>query len=320
MIRLAIDAKNLTRHYGNVKAVDDFTLEIPRGTIFGFLGPKGAGKTTLIRLFLGLIKPTAGFCQVLGFDSKTNGEKIRRLSANLFNPPELYDSLMVEINMEFYAWARHLETLERKKMTEDLLNRFDLWDRRKQIVESLNREEKQLLGLATVFLHRHPISFLDEPTAGLSPVKALKVRELLATMLVGRGTTILATESQSEAKRLCDLVGLIDEGKLLKVGRPEDLGLQDCSIQIQFFGKGFTDELFKMIAGQRGVDSATLSEDCLTLKLSRGAENIVALEELIKDAGVEISETRMTEEYTNDIFPKKPPESQIESPFRILRG
>jgi ABC-2 type transport system ATP-binding protein len=314
MIKLAVDARNLVFNFKTVKAVEDFSLEVPRGTVFGLLGPQGAGKTTVIRLLLGLIKPKSGSSEVMGFDSKTEGEKIRRCTAVLSNPPELYESLKVESNMQFYAWARHLETLERDEMTEELLNRFGLWERRKFIVEFMNRQDKQLLGLATVFLHHHALIFLDEPTAGFDPITAMKLREHLASLISSkRATVFLGTDSQSEAKRLCDQVGLVFEGRLLRTGRPEELGLQEGIIQVRMMGEGFNEQLLAILKEQPGVAAIDLQENCLTLTLNKATDSISSLVSLIKVGGAIISEPRWEEVYPNKLFPEK--ESGPKSPL-----
>jgi ABC-2 type transport system ATP-binding protein len=165
--------------------VDDLSLEVAAGSVFGFLGPNGAGKTTSIRLLLGLIEPSAGRLEVLGYDVRTNSIEGR---------------------------------------IRELLDPFELWDRRKEYVTKWSRNMKQKLAIARSLMHRPPLLFLDEPTAGLDPVVAAAIREHLAALAKGSGTTIfLTTHNLTEAEKLCGRIAVIRKGKLAACGTPAEV-------------------------------------------------------------------------------------------------
>ncbi len=182
MTENAINTENLCRNFGKVQAVDNLCLQVPRGVVFGFLGANGSGKTTTIRLLLGLLEPTSGRAQVLGYDTKNQANSIRRRTGALLEHPGLYERLSAADNLEFYGRAWRLPTAKRRSRIKELLNNLGLWERRNESVGTWSRGMKQRLAVARAMLHNPPLIFLDEPTAGLDPVAAAALREQLQTM------------------------------------------------------------------------------------------------------------------------------------------
>jgi len=224
MNQMAIRATGLTRQFSSVRALDDFTIDVPAGAVFGFLGPNGAGKTTTIRLLLGLIEPTRGIAEVLGFDTRTHGHDIRARCGALLEHAGLYERFSAEDNLRFYGRIARMTEPEIGQRIKELLTQMDLWDRRSEAVVKWSRGMKQKLAIARAVLHRPGLVFLDEPTAGLDPVAANSVRKDLAALASQQGTTIfLTTHNMAEAERLCDRVGVIRHGKLIAVGAPAEL-------------------------------------------------------------------------------------------------
>ena len=172
MSMYAIQTRDLTRAFGEVRAVDGISFEVPAGSVFGFLGPNGSGKTTTIRLLLGLLKPTSGSASVLGFDTQTQADEIRLNCGALLEHTGLYERMSAEDNLEFYGRVWRIPATERKERIKNLLESLELWDRRKDNVVQWSRGMKQKLAVARVLLHRPKLIFLDEPTAGLDPVAA----------------------------------------------------------------------------------------------------------------------------------------------------
>lgn len=172
MTAIAIRTVNLSRDFGNVQAVDNLSLEVPRGIVFGFLGANGSGKTTTIRLLLGLLEPTSGRAEVFGFDTRLQANEIRRRTGALLEHPGLYERLSAEDNLEFYGRVWRLPTARRRSRIKELLSNLGLWQRRHESVGSWSRGMKQKLAVARAMLHCPPLIFLDEPTNGLDPVAA----------------------------------------------------------------------------------------------------------------------------------------------------
>ena len=237
MNQFAIRARGLTRQFASVRALDDLTIEVPSGSVFGFLGPNGADKTTTIRLLLSLIEPTSGSAEVLGFDTRTQGQEIRARCGALLEHSGLYERLSAEDNLRFYGRVARMAEPDLHKRMEELLSHMGLWDRRKEVVVKWSRGMKQKLAIARAVLHRPSLIFLDEPTAGLDPVAANGLRKDLAALASQQGATIfLTTHNMAEAEKLCNLVAVIREGKLLAVGNPAELRAR--------VGQGSLEEVF----------------------------------------------------------------------------
>jgi ABC-2 type transport system ATP-binding protein len=171
MSEIAIRIENLTRDFGTVRALDNLSLEVPAGNIFGFLGPNGAGKTTTIRLLLGLLEPTSGRVEVLGFDSSKQSDEVRARTGALLEHTGIYEQMSAEDNLEFYARIWRLPTAERQSRIKELLTQIGLWERRKEIAGKWSKGMKQKLALARAMLHRPPLILLDKPTAGARAIE-----------------------------------------------------------------------------------------------------------------------------------------------------
>lgn len=302
MTQVAIRTENLTRDFPAVRALDGVTLEVPAGTVFGFLGPNGSGKTTTIRLLLGLLEPTAGRAEVLGFDTRTQGDAIRRLSGALLEHSGLYERLSAEDNLEFYARVWRLRPAQRQARIRELLEGLGLWDRRRESVGSWSRGMKQKAAIARVLLHRPELVFLDEPTAGLDPLAAAGFRQELATLVRQEGLTVfLTTHNLSEAESLCHQVGVIRRGKLLAVGRPEVLRSGAGGLRVQVVGRRFSTEVIASLLGRPEVAGVENADGKLVISL-KGSPGIAALVSLMVEAGVEIEEVTKMRASLEEVF------------------
>ncbi len=209
------------------------------GDHLGFLGSNGAGKTTMIRLLLGLLTPSSGRAEVFGLDTRTAGDRIREQTGALLEHTGLYERLTAEENLEFYGRAWRMPRSERAARTRELLDHLGLWDRRHERVDTWSRGMKQKLAVARALLHHPQLIFLDEPTAGLDPVAAAALRDDLAKLTANDGCTVfLTTHNLAEAERLCALVGVINRGKLLAVGRPDELRARSGSERAEIVATG----------------------------------------------------------------------------------
>ena len=256
MPAFAIRTQYLSRDFGLVRAVSHLDLEVPSGIVFGFLGPNGSGKTTTIRLLLGLLEPSDGRAEVLGFDTRTDPVKIRERCGALLEYSGLYERLSAEDNLEFYGRVWHMSAGERKARIKELLTTMGLYERRKEVVNEWSRGMKQKLAIARAMLHHPALIFLDEPTSGLDPLAAVALREDLAALAGREGVTIfLTTHNLSEAEKLCQQVGVIRQGKLLAVGPLEKLREQSGGSRVEILGRGFTPELQEQLKGRPEVRS-----------------------------------------------------------------
>jgi ABC-2 type transport system ATP-binding protein len=231
----AVATRALSRRFGPVHAVDALTMDIPRGIIFGLLGPNGSGKTTTIRLLLGLLEPTGGVAEVLGYDTVRAAADIRRRCGVLLEHAGLYERLSAEENLTLYGRFWGLDAAARRARIRELLLPLGLWDRRHELVGGWSRGMKQQLAIARALLHRPALVFLDEPTAGLDPVAAAALREQLARLCRSEGVTVvLTTHNLTDAERLCSLVGVMRAGKLKALAAPAELARPAGSLEDAF--------------------------------------------------------------------------------------
>ncbi len=292
MTDCAILTDNLTRDFGTVRAVHHLELKVPKGMIFGFLGPNGAGKTTTIRLLLGLLEPTEGRVQVLGFDTRTQGDEIRSRTGALLEHSGLYERLSAQDNLEFYGRIWHVPANERQTRIKELLTHLGLWERRKEKVGVWSRGMKQKLAIARALLHRPPLIFLDEPTAGLDPIAAAALREDLATLAASEGVTVfLTTHNLAEAEKLCQQVGVIRDGQLLVVDSPDKLRARQGKPQVEILGRGFSETVIASLLARPEVIEVEQQDNGLLIGL-HGDVDTAPLVSLIVSAGAQVEEVR----------------------------
>ena len=266
--RLAINVEGLSRTFGSVRALEQVSLAVPSGIVFGLLRPNGAGKTTMIRLLLGLLAPDAGRATVLGYDVTREGDAVRRRCGALLEHPGLYERLSAADNLEFYARAWALSAAARRARIHELLSGVGLWDRRGERVAGWSRGMKQQLAIARAMLHRPELLFLDEPTAGLDALATVALRETVAALVRREGVTVfLTTHMLTEAERICQQVGIIRQGKLIVSGTPDELRARRPGHGIRVAGRGFTPELLEMVRRIPSVTSATVKDGQLFVDL-----------------------------------------------------
>lgn len=222
-----IQISALSRSFGEKKAVNELTLDVQAGEIFGFLGHNGAGKTTTVRLLNGVLEPTSGESCVLGLNPKKDGATLRARTGVLTETPSLDERLTARDNLSIYA---DLYNVPREKVTErisSILEEFELADRADEKVGGYSKGMKQRLALARALLHRPEVLFLDEPTTGLDPVASRHVNNLVENLARREGCTVfLCTHNLVEAQKLCDRVAVMEHGSLVALGTPAELTRQ----------------------------------------------------------------------------------------------
>src|SRR5579859_7100069 len=220
----AIQAENLARLYGRLRAVDGVSLTVEAGEVFGVLGPNGAGKTTMVRLLNGVLAPSAGACRVLGFDPTTQGSEVRRRTGVLTESPALYERMSARENLRFFGTLYGVPAEKLPVRTDAMLEAFGLAERADDRVGGFSKGMKQRLALARALLHEPEVLFLDEPTAALDPEAARRVTELIMEFSHQAGRTVfLCTHYLPEAQRLCDRVAVLNRGRLIATGTLDEL-------------------------------------------------------------------------------------------------
>ncbi|GEN34940.1 ABC transporter ATP-binding protein [Aneurinibacillus danicus] len=218
----AISCENLTKKFGALLAVDNVSMTIPKGSIVGFLGPNGSGKSTVIRMLSGILTPTSGTGQVLGYNILTDSERIKHHIGYMSQKFSLYEELSVSDNLDFYAGIYGLKGESARKKKAELIDMAGLTGREKQIAGSLSGGWKQRLALSCALLHDPEILILDEPTAGVDPVSRRIFWEVIRE-LAKRGITVLVSTHYMDEAETCDFIYFIFFGKLLISGTPLEL-------------------------------------------------------------------------------------------------
>lgn len=299
---IAIQMEQLTRTFGAVAAVDGLSLDVPAGAIFGFLGPNGAGKTTTIHLMLGLLEPTSGRAGVLGFDTRAQAAEVRARTGALLEHPGVYEQMSAEDNLEFYGRIYRLPPDQRRSRIRELLTHMGLWERRKDPAGKWSKGMKQKLALARAMLHRPPLVFLDEPTAGLDVEAAAAIRADLAGLAAREGVTVfLTTHNMAEAEKLCNQVAVIRQGKLLAVGSPDELRARSGNPRVEVHGRGFTEAALAQLRARAEVAAVTAQNGQLTVDL-RGAVDTAPLVSLLVAAGAQVEEVRRGAASLEEVF------------------
>jgi len=218
-----IETRNLVKRYGDKMAVDDVSLEVKAGEVFGFLGPNGAGKTTTIKMIVGLLKPTSGRVSVAGYDVQSQPLLAKASSGYVPDTPNLYAKLT---GRELLRFVGDLYNLERKQVvqrTDELLRMFDLTAAADDTVDSYSHGMKQKASLASALMHDPKALVLDEPTVGLDPKSARLIKDILRQMAERGAAVFLSTHILEIAERMCDRIGIINQGKLVAVGTMSEL-------------------------------------------------------------------------------------------------
>jgi ABC-2 type transport system ATP-binding protein len=210
-----IDVRGLTKRYGNRVVVDHFDMQVPKGRIYGFLGPNGSGKTTTIRMLCGLLTPDEGEGTCLGFNLRTEAVKIKRQVGYMTQKFGLYDDLSIEENLDFIA--RVYEVPQRKARLNDTLERLGLTTRRAQLASELSGGWKQRLALAACLIHDPKLLLLDEPTAGVDPQARREFWDQIHDLAAAGLTVLVSTHYMDEAER-CHELAYISYGRLLAHG------------------------------------------------------------------------------------------------------
>jgi ABC-2 type transport system ATP-binding protein len=218
-----IETKHLTRRFGTNLAVDDLSLQINSGEVFGFLGHNGAGKTTTVRLINGVLSASGGEVRVFGMDPAKDGARIRARTGVLTETPALDDRLTARSTLTYFADMFGVPKAQVRRRVDELLEMFDLGARGDEKLGGFSKGMRQRVALARTLLHDPEIVFLDEPTSGLDPAATREVHLLIQTLRAQNRTVFLATHNLNEAERLCDRVAVLARGRVLGMGTVGEL-------------------------------------------------------------------------------------------------
>ncbi|MDA8325641.1 MAG: ATP-binding cassette domain-containing protein [Nitrospiraceae bacterium] len=218
-----IRVEGLTKKFGPITAVDGISFEVEEKTIFGFLGPNGAGKTTTINILCTLLNPTSGRAFVNGFDCKTDSRMVRSSIGIVFQDSTLDKDLTAYENLAFHAYIYGVKKAEVKPRVEEALRFMGLFDRKDDLVKRFSGGMKRRLEVARGLIHRPRVLFLDEPTLGLDPQSRSHLWEMIVQLPKEHGMTVFMTTHYMEEAEVCDALAVIDGGRIIAAGSPDEL-------------------------------------------------------------------------------------------------
>ncbi len=218
-----IEAKGLTKYYGNLLAVNKLDFHVEKGEIFGFLGPNGAGKTTTIRMLTGILEPSAGTIKIFGYDMRKEKIKVREKTGIVPEMANPYIDLSALQNLKLIGGLYGMKKRDTRERSEMLLKLFDLWDRKGQKARGFSKGMKQRLSLAMAMLPDPELLFLDEPTSGLDVMSAKMIKNVIRDENARGKTIFMSTHNMEDANELCNRVAIINRGKMVAIDTPEKI-------------------------------------------------------------------------------------------------
>ena len=218
----AIQVENLTKMFGDFTAVNNISFSVGKGEVFGFLGANGAGKTTAMKMLIGILKPTSGSAQVAGFDVKSNAEDVKKSIGYMSQRFSLYNDLTIKENITFFGGIYGLKKTVIKEKTQILINELGLHDEANKLVGALPLGWKQKVAFSVSLLHNPQIIFLDEPTGGVDPITRRQFWEMIYRE-AHKGKTIFVTTHYMDEAEYCDRVSIMVEGRIEALNTPKNL-------------------------------------------------------------------------------------------------
>ena len=300
-----IDTENLTRKFGNLTAVDNLTLHVDEGEVFGFLGPNGAGKTTTVRMLCCLISKTKGEIRIGDFSVDTEADRlaIRKMVGLLPENVGLYDSLSAYRNLDFYGKLYEVPPEKLEDNIERLLQLLGISDRKDESVGAFSKGTKQKIAIARALIHDPKILFLDEPTANLDPEAAKTVRDFILELKKEKRTIFLNTHNLYEAERLCDRIGILNT-KLIAVDSPRNLERSQFSRKTVIHLEAVTTEVLAALKKLSMVKSLRASDNKLVIDVDNPEKDNPELVRAIVAAGGSVQYVTELKSSLEDVYLK----------------
>ena len=293
-----IETVNLTKSFGDVRAVSDLTLSIRTGEMFGLVGPDGAGKTSSIRMLCGILAPTSGGATILGVDLLKNPDRVKKEIGYLSQRFSLYGDLTIDENIEFFAEINNVHDF--KKRREELLEFTRLAPFRKRLAEKLSGGMKQKLALACTLVHTPRIILLDEPTTGVDPVSRRDFWSILQDLLLRDITIVMSTPYLDEAER-CSRVGLMNGGSLMRIDTPANLK-KSMTGQVVEVVCDRVREAYRILKGDRTVREVQAFGDRLNIILDNPSVHYPPIAASLAGAGVHVGSWRIVSPSLENVF------------------
>lgn len=298
----ALTVRGLTKTFGDFTAVDGISFDVPRGQVFGFLGPNGSGKTTTIRMLTGTLRPQAGNAWVLGHDVVRHPERAQRRIGYMSQKFALFEDMTVEENLRFYAGAYDLSPAQYAEQREYVLTMADLVGREKELTRNLSVGWRQRLALGAATIHSPDLLFLDEPTSGVDPIARRQFWDLLYD-LANRGVTLFVTTHYMDEASHCGRLAFIYRGRIIAEGSPSEIRARYIDQRILDVSVRDSDRALDWLAAAPGIDEAYLSGASLHVVVPTasglGSEDLVRR---LADAGFPGARVTPVDPTIEDVF------------------
>jgi ABC-2 type transport system ATP-binding protein len=317
----AIETNDLTKYYSDFLAVDSISFSVERGEFFGFLGPNGAGKSTTIRMLTGISLPTEGWATVFGYDIVKQPVEAKSIMGIVPDISNIYTELTAWENLDFTGKLYGIPKEERMRKNEEILKRFNLYDRRNDEVEEFSRGMRRRICIGMALVNNSQLLFLDEPTAGLDVQSVREIRRLIRELNSEGVTVFLTTHNMEEASQLCDRVAIINRGRIVAIDTPERLRnvmKRGQTVEIEF--KDPSDKLEKVLEALPSVREVNRKGSNYRLITDNPSQ-------VLREVGMLISKENLTPSSINtlrasleDVFVEMTGEKMAKEVLRNRRG
>ncbi|MFD9443872.1 ATP-binding cassette domain-containing protein [Streptomyces sp. NPDC060006] len=315
----AIVAEGLTKRFGETTALDGLSLRVKEGTVMGLLGPNGAGKTTAVRVLATLLTPDSGRAEVAGLDVRANPVQLRSKIGLSGQYAAVDEDLTARENLVMVSRLYHLGRAGSRRRAAELLERFDLVEAADRRVKGFSGGMRRRVDLACALVAKPSVLFLDEPTTGLDPAARATMWEVISELVAGGSTLLLTTQYLEEADQLADRIAVIDHGRVVEQGTPQDLKSRLGKDLLELTVGEITElaparnALARLATGEITVDP---EERVLKVPTTEGTEALVAAVRLLDDAGIKLSNANVRRTTLDEVFFALTGRSREESPVQ----
>ena len=297
----AVVVENMEKRFGDFKAVNKVSFQVKRGEIFGFLGPNGAGKSTTIRMLCGILIPTAGKANVIGFDVFQEAEKIKAHIGYMSQKFSLYEDLTVEENIDFYSGIYQIPKEEKKERKDWVIAMSGLEEHRNSLTSILPSGWRHRLALGCALLHKPPVIFLDEPTSGVDPISRRNFWDLIY-QLSGEGVTVFVTTHYMDEAEYCDRLAMIYKGEMVAIGTPDELKVRYMKDDILNLECPDPFRILQNIKGIFVIKEAALFGRGLHLAVTDAKISMPIIEATLKELKIEYTRLEKINPSLEDVF------------------
>jgi ABC-2 type transport system ATP-binding protein len=300
-----IEVESLSKHFGELKAVNEISFNVPKGEIFGFLGPNGAGKSTTIRMLCTLARPTSGSAKVAGHDIVHEPAEVRRSIGLVAEKLILYDRLTAMENLWFFGRINHMRKEDIRTRGEEWLKKLGMWEWRDKLGGTFSTGMKQRVNIARALLTQPSVMFLDEPTLGLDPQTTRAIRQFIKELAEAGITVVLTTHEMAEAEALCDRISIIDHGNIVALDTDANLKkilTGDEGVVLDLEVEGMTDSTAVACSGLDCVKAVAEPEAGRLRVTASGKGSIKRIVDAIEQSGGSVKRANTLEPSLEDVF------------------